>query len=65
MTEIAKCLRDLETKRETIRLGWLELAETPGLSGTKRYDKKSAIFQDIDDLKDLVQRLDELTGKTD
>jgi hypothetical protein len=65
MTDLEKCKRDIAGKQESINCGWKELVDRRDLSGPERASKKQAILMEVDELKNLIRKLDELTARPD
>jgi hypothetical protein len=63
MTDEVKSIREtIEIKRESIQLGWKDLAESmPTMTGQERYQRKSAIKAEIAELATLYDDLDAAT----
>jgi hypothetical protein len=64
MTEKEMLLRDIRTVRETINRDWAELITSLSLSHDERTAVRAHIEQCVQDLKGLIERLDELTPKS-
>jgi hypothetical protein len=61
MTEKEKLIRDIHTVRETINRDWADLTSSLSLS----HDERTAhVEQCVQDLKGLIERLDELRLKS-
>jgi hypothetical protein len=60
MTEKGMLLRDIHTVRETINRDWADLTSL-SLSHDERTALRAHIEQCVQDLKGLIERLDELT----
>jgi hypothetical protein len=65
MTDLGKCKRDIAGKQESINRGWREIADRTDLSGAERAAKKQGILMEVDELRNLVRKLDELTARPD
>jgi hypothetical protein len=64
MTEKEKLISDIRTIRETISRDWADLTSSPSLSHDERTAVRTHIEQCVQDLKGLIERLDELTPKS-
>ena len=61
MTEKEKLISDIRTVRETISRDWADLTSSLSLSRDERTALRVHIEQCVQDLKGLVEQLDELT----
>jgi hypothetical protein len=64
MTEKEKLIRDIHTVRETINRDWADLTSSLSLSHDERTALRAHVEQCVQDLKRLIERLDELTLKS-
>jgi len=64
MTEKEKLIRDIHTVRETINRDWADLTSSLSLSHDERTALRAHIEQCVQDLKGLIEQLDELTPKS-
>jgi hypothetical protein len=64
MTEKEKLTRDIHTVRETINRDWADLTSSLSLSHDERNALRAHIEQCVQDLKGLIEQLDELTPKS-
>ena len=64
MTEMDKLKRDIDTLRESIRLDWQELAQL-ALTADERQGIRDHIEICQEDLRDLLNRLDQLKDEQD
>ena len=61
MTEKEKLISDIRTVRETISRDWADVTSSLSLSHDERTALRAHIEQCVQDLKGLVEQLDELT----
>ena len=61
MTEKEKLISDIRTVRETISRDWADLTSSLSLSHDERTALRAHIEQFVQDLRGLVEQLDELT----
>ena len=64
MAEKEKLMRDIRTVRETINRDWADLTSSLSLSHDERTALRAHIEQCVQDLNVLIERLDELTPKS-
>jgi len=64
MTEKEKLIRGIRTLRETINRDWADLTSSLSLSHDERTALRAHIEQCVQDLNVLIERLDELTPKS-
>jgi nitrate/nitrite-specific signal transduction histidine kinase len=64
MTEKEKLIRGIRTLRETIDRDWADLTSSLSLSHDERTALRAHIEQFVQDLNVLIERLDELTPKS-
>ena len=60
MTEKEKLIRDITTIRESINRDWADLSSVLSLSHDDRTAIRAHIEQCVQDLKELIERLDRL-----
>ena len=60
MTEKEKLIRDITTIRESINRDWADLSSILSLSHDDRTAIRAHIEQCVQDLKELIERLDRL-----
>lgn len=63
MTEKEKLISDIRTLRETICRDWADLTSSLSLSHDERTALRAHIERCVQDLKELTEKLDELTPK--